>query len=510
MNIAVIGAGKMGLPLACQFANRGGTVIACDVDLALVAAINDGRCLIDEPGVPELLTKAVGGGRLCATTETAAAVSRSDVIVVIVPALLTEQREIDVSILQAATREVARGLHRGMMVCYETTMPVGGTRRHLKPLLEQSGLRAGEDFDLVFSPERVKSQAVLRHLTANPKIVGGITPAAADRAAAFYGTYLGAPVINLATLEASEMAKLIGMVYRDVNIALVNELSRYAEAIGVDLRPVIAAANTDGEAHLLDPGIGVGGHCTPVYPYFLTRDAHERGTPATLVERGRRINELQAGHVVERVEREWDSLNGRRVLILGLGFRPEVKEHAYSTAFRLHAELRRREAEVYLDDPLYEASEIRAHGFTPGRLDNRPAPEVVILNTAHQAYRALDFADLAQRGTRVIVDGRNSWSADRVRTAGLLYFGVGQPSALPGRRERHRAVPLARPSLAGEEAEAAADTVRSGWVTQGPRVAAFEEEFAAHVGAASPARFPVARRPFTWPFTLWASGPVTR
>jgi nucleotide sugar dehydrogenase len=482
MKIAVIGAGKMGLPLACQFAHRGGSVTACDINPTLVAAINEGRCLINEPGVPELLTQVVGGGRLRATTEAAAAVSESDVAVIIVPALLTEQREIDVSVLEAATREVARGLHRGMMVCYETTLPVGGTRRYLKPVLERSGLRAGEDFDLAFSPERVKSQSVLRHLAVNPKIVGGITPAAADRAAAFYGDYLGAPVINLVTLEASEMAKLIGMVYRDVNIALSNELARYAEAVGVDLRPVIAAANTDGEAHLLDPGIGVGGHCTPVYPYFLTRDSHERGAATTLVERARRINDLQAGRTLERVEREWSSLKGRRVLILGLGFRPQVKEHAYSTAFLLRDELRRRGAEVRLHDPLYEAEEIRAHGFTPGSLEDRPAPEVLILNTAHPAYRALRFADLAQHGTRVVVDGRNIWSADQVGAARLVYFGIGQPSAPSGRRHR-RDLPVARPALAGEEAEAAADVVRSGWVTQGPQVAAFEEEFAAAVGA---------------------------
>jgi perosamine synthetase len=482
MNISVIGAGKMGLPLACQFASRGASVVACDINPAVMEAINKGRCLIDEPGVPELLAKVVSEGRLRATRDTPAAVAESDVVVIIVPAILTEQREIDLSMLQAATHEVARGLHRGMMVCYETTMPVGGTRRHLRPLLEKGGLRAGEDFDLVFSPERVKSQMVLRHLTVNPKIVGGITLAAAERAAAFYGTYLGAPIINLVTLEASEMAKLIGMVYRDLNIALANELARYAEAAGVDLRPVVAAANTDGEAHLLEPGIGVGGHCTPVYPYFLIRDAQERGVPMMLVERGRRINDLQASRVLERVEREWGSLKGRRVLILGLGFRPQVKEHVCSTAFQLRDDLLRRGAEVRLHDPLYDVDEIRAHGFTPGSLEDRPSPEVVILNTAHEVYRTLDFADLAGHGIYVVVDGRNAWSADRARSAGLTYLGIGQPS-FPDGPERPRSIPMARPSLAEGEAEAAADTVRSGWIAQGPQVAAFEEEFAAFVGA---------------------------
>src|SRR5262249_26575546 len=155
-----------------------------------------------------------------ATTETADAVATSEVVVVIVPAVLTPERDVDTSVLEAATREIARGLRPGTLVSYETTMPVGGTRRFLLPALEESGLTAGEQFDLPFSPERVKSQQLLDHLTRNPKVVGGLTPAAAERAAAFYRTYLGAPVVNVGSLEAAEMVKLAGMVYRDVNIAL--------------------------------------------------------------------------------------------------------------------------------------------------------------------------------------------------------------------------------------------------------------------------------------------------
>jgi nucleotide sugar dehydrogenase len=472
----------MGLPLACQFASRGASVTACDINAAVVGAINQGRCPIDEPGVPELLSEVVLQGRLRATCDVESAVRQSEVVVVIVPAMLTEEREIDLSMLREASRQVGRGLREGAMVCYETTMPLGGTRQFLRPILEQqSGLEAGRDFDLVFSPERVKSQAVLRHLTQNPKIVGGINPASARRGAEFYAEYLGAPVTNLGTLEASELAKLAGMVYRDVTIAVANELAAYAEAAGVELGPVIAAANTDGESHLLSPGIGVGGHCTPVYPYFLIREAERRGTPVTLVERARRVNDRQVVRMLDRVEREWGKLAGKGVMILGLGFRPQVKEHAYSTAFPLRAELVRRGAKVSLHDPLYRKEEIEKHGFEAGEADAAALPEVLVLNTAHAEYLSVAFGDLARRGVKVVVDGRNAWQAEDVREAGIAYFGVGRPSETKERRTVM--VPVSRPAVGGDEAEAAAEVVRTGWVAQGPQVGAFEREFAEYVGA---------------------------
>ena len=247
MNIAVIGAGKMGLPLACVFAERGGRVIACDANPHVVEAINSGRSPIDEPGVQDILQRAVQDGRLSATADTIAAVAQSEAVVVIVPVLLTLEKKADTGIIESVTRQIALGLRRGTMVSYETTLPIGGTRA-LLPILESGGLRGGREFDLVFSPERVKSRLVIQRLTKNPKIVGGLTPEAAARAAAFYGEYLGAPVINVGALETAEMVKLAGMVYRDVNIALANELARYCEAAGIDFPAVVQAANNDGEA----------------------------------------------------------------------------------------------------------------------------------------------------------------------------------------------------------------------------------------------------------------------
>ncbi|MGD1000908.1 MAG: nucleotide sugar dehydrogenase [Candidatus Brocadiia bacterium] len=438
MNIALIGAGKMGLPLACVFADRGGRVIACDANPQVVEAINSGRSPIDEPGVQDILQRAVQAGRLSATTDTPEAVAQSEAVVVIVPVLLTLEKKADTRIIESVTRQIALRLRPGTMVSYETTLPIGGTRA-LLPILESGGLRGGRDFDLVFSPERVKSQLVIERLTKNPKIVGGLTPEAAARAAAFYGEYLGAPVINVGALETAEMVKLAGMVYRDVNIALANELARYCEAAGIDFPTVVQAANNDGEASLLHAGIGVGGHCTPVYPHFLFQESERFGVHAPLAELGRLLNDQQPAKVLDRLEREWQPVRGKRVLILGLGFRPQVKEDACSPAYTLAAELARRRARVELHDPLYTPDEIRNRGFSPGAFavkgarwktlsrEESPMHELLILNTAHAAYADLDFKKLAALGLKAVLDGRNFWKAEQVEKAGLFYLAIGRP-----------------------------------------------------------------------------------
>lgn len=421
MKVAVIGAGKMGLPLACAFASRGAQVIACDVNADVVRAINDGEMPFEEPGMPELLTEVVGGGRLRATTDNNEAITESEVCVVIVPVHLTDTRSADLSIIESVSTQMAESLKPGSLVSYETTLPVGQTRK-LGALIETGGLKAGVDFDLVFSPERVKSQKVLRHLFDIPKVVGGLTPEAGVRGAAFYKEYLGAPVTIVESLEAAEFVKLAGMVYRDVNIALANELAGYAEQVGLDFEAVRSAANTDGEAAILIPGIGVGGHCTPVYPHFLISEARSRGETLRLVETGRRINDERPSQVLDRV----GDLSGKRVLILGLSFRPQVKAAAYSPAFALAEEIRKRGGEVRVHDPLYSDDEVRQHGFEPGDFEGH---EVIVLNTAHEIYASLDFERLARGGARTIVDGRNVWNPERVRAAGLDYVGIGRPPA---------------------------------------------------------------------------------
>jgi nucleotide sugar dehydrogenase len=424
--IVVVGGGRMGLPLACMFAYRGASVAVCDKNPHLVERINQGIDPHDEPEGGRYLREAVAAGRLRANTNTTEEVARADAVVVLVSAMLTPEKGIDWKNLVGATQAVAKGLHKGALVSYETTVPVGGCRQYLLPILERSGLKGGQDFHLVFSPERVKSQLVFSRLSKTPKVVGGIDAVSATVGETFYSRWLGAPTINVGTLEAAEFVKLTGMIYRDVNIALANELAAFAETAGLDIWPLLDASDTDGETHLLRPGIGVGGHCTPVYPHFLIRGATALGLRLELIELGRNINEQQPRKQVERLARSLGGLVGRQVHILGLAFRPRVREDAYSTAHALQTGLLEAGARVTIEDPLYESSEIVAKGFVPGSVCDGGV-DAVILNTAHSEFRDADFLAWRARGVKAVLDGRAVWSAEKVRDAGLIYLGIGIP-----------------------------------------------------------------------------------
>jgi nucleotide sugar dehydrogenase len=427
MNVTVVGGGRMGLPLACAFGNGGADVTVADIDPALVASIELGQCPYDEPGLADRMTALHACGRLHATIDTSAAASLADVVVVIVPAHLTAERSIDLSILQSASAAVGAGLRKGTLVIYETTVSVGATRRSLVPVLEKhSGLGAGRDFDVGYSPERVKANLVLDRLQSTPKVVGGLDARSCARAVAFYRDFLGAPVEDVGSLEAAEMTKLIGMLYRDVNIALANELATFCELANVNFERVRQAANQDGEADLLLPGIGVGGHCTPVYPYFLTRESRRLGMVQRLSEAAREINDGQPARQLDRIERAWQPLSGKTVHLMGLGFRPGVNVDTLSPAYALRDELLRRGAKVSIEDPYYTDAALRSAGFEP---NSAKAGSVVILNTAHPQFASPDFAAWRRWGVQVVLDGRNLWPQEAVEAAGLMYFGVGRASA---------------------------------------------------------------------------------
>ncbi len=266
----------------------------------------------------ELVASAHGEGRLRATTDGAAAAREADVVVLIVPVMLDADSRPDHRHMDAATDAIAPGIHAGSLVIYETTLPVGDTRGRYAPRLEAaSGLRAevdGEEgFLVAFSPERLYSGAALRNLATYPKLVGGLGPASRDRAAAFYDSVLDAEIVAMSSAEAAEFSKLADTTYRDVNIALANEFANYADRIGVDVTEVIAAANSQPYSHIHQPGIGVGGHCIPVYPHFLL----DRAPEMSLVARAREVNDGQVDVAIETLRSELGSLDGAIVLVLG-------------------------------------------------------------------------------------------------------------------------------------------------------------------------------------------------
>ena len=407
--VAVVGAGKMGLPLAAQFASHGWSVIAVDIDAAVVAAINDGRSHVDEePGLAGLVASAHEAGSLGATTDGAAAARDADVVVLIVPVMLDAESRPDYRHMDAATASIGPGLHPGSLVIYETTLPVGDTRERFAPQLEAlSGLHAEVDGDdgilVAFSPERLYSGAALRNLATYAKLVGGLGPASRDRAAAFYDSVLDAEVVAMSSAEAAEFSKLADTTYRDVNIALANEFARYADRIGVDVTEVIAAANSQPYSHIHQPGIGVGGHCIPVYPHFLL----DRAPELSLVARAREVNDGQVDRVIETLRNELGALDGVGVLVLGLTYRHGVKELAYSRALPLIEGLRGSGARVLAYDPLLSDEEVRAVGaesWTWGAA----APDIraIVTQTGDPRWGRLDAGWVPD--VAVVVDGRNS------------------------------------------------------------------------------------------------------
>jgi nucleotide sugar dehydrogenase len=401
------------------FASRGASVVAIDPDVERVSQINSGRCPFDEPGVPELLHAAVSAGLLLATTNPEEGLSSADVIIVIVPVLLTADRRADLSIIMQVTRSIGQHAPASALVCYETTLPVGATRRLAALMGEHRGAKAMPA--IAFSPERVKSLHVLESLARTPKVVGGLDERAGERAANFYGRYLGASVIDVGSCEAAEMTKLADMIHRDVNIALANELAWYCADRGLNFHRIREAANTSGESALLLPGIGVGGHCTPVYPWFVIRD----GMTDSLTAFGRRLNEQQPAEALAQFEAQMGSFDGHRIAILGLGFRPGVKEHICSPAFAIRDVLKTRECEFKLHDPLYSSEEIRSHGFDPLETLEEGWPTILILNTAHHEYRRVNWPQLASKGLTAVLDGRFAWDPRTIRSHGIGYMGIG-------------------------------------------------------------------------------------
>ena len=419
MRIAVVGLGKIGQPLAALYASHGHHVVGADANPEIVASVNAGRAtIVNEPGLDKLLALAVRAGKLDATVDTAVAVAGSEVVVVAVPMLIDGRQRLDYHMIDAAFADIARGLQPGTLVLLETTVPVGDTRRRFGACLEQSGLRIGSEVWLAFSPERVQSGSIFRDLETYPKVVGGVDEQSGSRAEAFYRQALGAPVLRLSSSEAAEFCKLAESVYRDVNIGLANELALSAERCGVDISEIIPAANSEPQSHLHQPGIGVGGHCMPVYPYFLLA-----GGSHPIVAAGRAANESMPAHAIELLAEQLGGLDGRTILILGLAYRPGVKEAMLSPAAALASLLCRSGARALVHDPLFSDAEIRAMGLEPSALIC-PEADGLVIQTYHPEYRELD---LHQYSTcRVVLDGRNVLDPAVVRAAGICYLGIGR------------------------------------------------------------------------------------
>jgi len=410
VNIAVIGMGKIGLPLAVQFASKGYDVIGLDIVQETVDTINSGNePFPEEENLQEKLNQVVLTGKLRATTIAKEALEQATHIVVVVPLFVDSQALPDFNSIDQATSEIGKYIRPGTLVAYETTLPVGTTRdRFVKNIATSAGLIPGKDFFAVFSPERVLTGRVFSDLKKYPKIVGGIDAESTRLGVEFYSRVLDFDVNHnfsqpngvweVANCEAAEMVKLAETTYRDVNIGLANQFAKYASKHNIDINEVISGANSQPFSNIHFPGIAVGGHCIPIYPHFFLHNSPE----ASIVSEARAVNKGMPSFFIDRLEDFIGNFTGKNILVLGLSYREKVKEHAFSGAFDLVREIESRGATAFIVDPLYSDEEIIKLGL---KVNNDISQiDGIVLHTKHDAFRDIDFGGWQKLSA--IIDGR--------------------------------------------------------------------------------------------------------
>jgi UDP-N-acetyl-D-glucosamine dehydrogenase len=409
-HVAVIGQGYVGLPLALVFCEAGFTVTGFDVDPKKIRAISAGQSLIKHIG-PERVAAAVASGKFTATTDVDR-LAAADAIIVCVPTPLGQHREPDNSFIHATARSIAPRLRKGQLVVVESTTYPGTTDQEVKPILEESGLTCSRDFWLAFSPER--EDPGRRDFTTKsiPKIVGGVDPTSTEVAAALYGAALDR-VVPVSSSRVAESSKLLENIFRSVNIALVNELKSIFEKMDIDVWEVIEAAKTKPFGFMpFYPGPGLGGHCIPLDPFYLSWKAAEYGAWARFIELAGEVNTRMPAYVVEHVggalNDEGKALKGSRVLVLGLAYKANIDDDRESPSYEIIELLKETGARVEYCDPFFpEARPGRKHNLglrsTPCTAETFAEFDAVVVSTAHDVFRDARLFE----GVKLVIDTRN-------------------------------------------------------------------------------------------------------
>jgi UDP-N-acetyl-D-glucosamine dehydrogenase len=398
LSIGIVGLGYVGLPLAVSFAEAGEQVIGVDVDHTRVTGLSAGRSPIED--IPDERLQAVLGS--CTFTTRSVELHEAEAILVCVPTPLTRNREPDLGPLLSAAQALAGVVRRDQLIVLESTTFPGTTRDHMVPLLEESGLRAGEDFALAFSPERVDPGRTDYTMRTTPKVVGGLTPACTERAAAVYSRVCD-EVVRVSTPEVAELSKLLENIFRSVNIALVNELAILADRMDIDIWEVIDAAATKPYGFTrFEPGPGMGGHCLPVDPFYLAWKAREYDLSTEFIELAGKVNQYMPYFCVDKIERALNDVHkpvrGSRVLLLGVAYKAGVGDIRESPALKIIELLRKQGAEVSYHDP--HVPELPEHELTSLPLEQAlDAVDLAVIVTAH---RAVDHDHVVQRAPQVL------------------------------------------------------------------------------------------------------------
>lgn len=428
--ITVIGLGYVGLPTAVNFAENGFNVIGVNRTQSKVDLINAGGCYLTDLNLAERVKKLVELRKLTATIDTAEATRKSDVIIITVPTPITADKRPDLSFIISAGQAIAQGLSPESLVVLESTVFPGVVDDVLKPILEDSGLKAGVDFGLAYCPERYNPGDVDHNIRDVVRIVGGITPEWAEATAQLYKSN-AKDVVVVKDIRTAEAAKVIENIQRDLNIALMNELALIFERLHIDIMDVIKAASTKWNFNVYYPGAGVGGHCLPVDPYYLVHKAEELGYHSQVITAGRAINDFMPLHVVQllvdALNEQERAVNGSKIAVLGLSYKENIGDCRESPSEVFVGELNKRGARVHLVDPYIDEQTLRALAIPEATAyDALAGADALVLMTAHRNFAGLDLRKIKKlMRTPIIVDGRRFFDPGKASTLGFFYKGVG-------------------------------------------------------------------------------------
>lgn len=426
--ICVLGLGYIGLPTASTLATHGLNVVGVDTNPHVIETLRKGNIHIHEPGLRSVVESALTSGHLTVSPQP----EEADAFLIAVPTPFYEDRRgeyqgreyklADMRAVISATEAIVPHLRPGNLVVLESTSPPRTTVDLVKPILERSGLRAGIDFYLCYSPERVLPGQILRELIENARVVGGITPESAEAGCALYSTFVKGEILPTDATTA-EMVKLMENTTRDVNIAIANEFARLAEKFGVDVWEAISLANRHPRINILNPGPGVGGHCISVDPWFFVETAPEL-TP--LIYNARQVNDEQPRFVLEKVKQALSSLKGKKVAALGLAYKPDVDDLRESPATEVVHLLQKEGAQVQVWEPFKPDAKMAGITMAASLEAAVRDADLILLLVRHTDFTTLDPVEIASKSTaRVVLDCVNGLDHFQWEHAGFQMFRLG-------------------------------------------------------------------------------------
>jgi UDP-N-acetyl-D-mannosaminuronic acid dehydrogenase len=418
-HICIIGLGYIGLPTASTFATHGIRVTGVDNNPEVIRALQHGKVHIYEPGLGEMVAAALQSGNLSVSPKPVEA----DAFIIAVPTPFYGDKKADLSFVRSAAESIVPVLREGNLVVLESTSPPLTTVDVVRPILEKSGLKAGSDFKLAYSPERVLPGQILKELIENARVIGGIDSESAKTGRDLYATFVKGDIL-LTDATTSEMVKLMENTYRDVNIAIANEFSRLADRFGVDVWEAIQIANRHPRVKILNPGPGVGGHCISVDPWFFVEAAPDL-TP--LIHTARNVNDSQPEFVLKLVERALGKIKGKRVAVLGLAFKPDVDDLRESPAIEVAHLLVKAGAVVSAFEPFKPDFPLSGVRMSNSLEEATKEANLIVLLVGHSQFKALDPKIVAKlTSARLVVDTVNGWNNPAWQEAGFKVIKLGK------------------------------------------------------------------------------------